>query len=179
MATDSGGAGKFRGGLGYAKEYRALVACHTLVSADRVRLGCYGVNGGRASQSFSVYVDPEGQNNKLGGLEDNVPISKGELIRVTTTGGGGWGNPLDRDAEAVRMDVWQKKVSDEAAYQEYGVVFSNFDYDEPILDKSATRARRELLRTNQNTDTVIIDRGPGMEELTPANPETFKAKRYS
>ena len=46
--TDSGGAGKRRGGLGYEKHYRALVDCRTIVTADRVRLGCYGVNGGKA-----------------------------------------------------------------------------------------------------------------------------------
>ena len=48
LRTDSGGAGKRRGGLGYEKHYRALVDCRTIVTADRVRLGCYGVNGGKA-----------------------------------------------------------------------------------------------------------------------------------
>ena len=42
LRTDSGGAGKRRGGLGYEKHYRALVDCRTIVTADRVRLGCYG-----------------------------------------------------------------------------------------------------------------------------------------
>ena len=51
LRTDSGGAGKRRGGLGYEKHYRALVDCRTIVTADRVRLGCYGVNGGKAGQA--------------------------------------------------------------------------------------------------------------------------------
>ena len=56
-ATDSGGAGQRRGGLGYEKHYRALVDCRTIVTADRVRLGCYGVNGGKAGKPFCVTVD--------------------------------------------------------------------------------------------------------------------------
>ena len=51
LRTDSGGAGKRRGGLGYEKHYRALVDCRTIVTADRVRLGCYGLNGGKAGQA--------------------------------------------------------------------------------------------------------------------------------
>src|SRR6266699_3615724 len=60
LATDSGGAGKRRGGLGYDKIYRALVDCHVLVTADRVRLGCYGLAGGKAGEPFGVTVDTEG-----------------------------------------------------------------------------------------------------------------------
>ena len=60
LRTDSGGAGQRRGGLGYEKHYRALVDCRTIVTADRVRLGCYGVNGGKAGQPFCVTVDIDG-----------------------------------------------------------------------------------------------------------------------
>ena len=60
LRTDSGGAGKRRGGLGYEKHYRALVDCRTIVTADRVRLGCYGLNGGKAGQPFCVTVDVGG-----------------------------------------------------------------------------------------------------------------------
>ncbi len=56
LATDSGGAGQRRGGLGYDKHYRALVDCRTIVTADRVRLGCYGVNGGKAGAPFCVTI---------------------------------------------------------------------------------------------------------------------------
>ena len=60
LSTDSGGAGKRRGGLGYDKHYRVLVDCHTIVTADRVRLGCYGVAGGKAGEPFCVTVDLHG-----------------------------------------------------------------------------------------------------------------------
>lgn len=178
LSTDSGGAGEFRGGLGYEKEYRSLTDCFTLVSADRVRLGCYGVNGGHAGEPFGVTVDAEGAARKLGGLEDEIPIAKGGLMRVTTTGGGGWGNPLDRQAEAVRMDVWQAKVSAKSAFEDYGVVFKEFDDDEPIIDPEATETRRAEMRAGQSGERVIIDRGPGIDHVTPANPGGDKPKRY-
>jgi N-methylhydantoinase B len=97
LRTDSGGPGKRRGGLGYEKIYRPLVDCHTIVTADRVRLGCYGVNGGKAGQPFCVTVDWGGRTERaLGGLVDGEPVKAGQLVRVATTGGGGWGDPLER-----------------------------------------------------------------------------------
>ena len=77
LRTDSGGAGKRRGGLGYEKHYRALVDCRTIVTADRVRLGCYGVNGGKAGQPFCVTVDALGAGTDLGGLVDGEPVLAG------------------------------------------------------------------------------------------------------
>lgn len=113
--TDSSGAGTYRGGLDYEKEYRVLVDCSTSVTADRGRQGCYGVNGGKAGQPFGVYIDAEGKNEKLGGLVDNLPIKAGELMRVCTTVGGGWGDPLDRNIAIVLHDVVQGKVSMQVA----------------------------------------------------------------
>ena len=111
LRTDSGGAGRRRGGLGYEKHYRALVDCRTIVTADRVRLGCYGVNGGKAGQPFCVTVDVEGSPRDLGGLVDGEPVLKGQVVRVVTTGGGGWGDPLEREGELVLRDVIDGKVS--------------------------------------------------------------------
>ena len=111
LRTDSGGAGKRRGGLGYEKHYRALVDCRTIVTADRVRLGCYGLNGGKAGQPFCVTVDSEGTPRDLGGLVDGEPVLAGQIVRVVTTGGGGWGDPLEREPELVQRDVIDGKVS--------------------------------------------------------------------
>ncbi len=178
LSTDSGGAGQYRGGLGYEKDYRALVDCYTLVSADRVRLGCYGVNGGSAGKPFSVAVDLEGRNEMLGGLEDDVTLRQGEVVRVRTTGGGGWGDPLERDPEHVRMDVWQAKVSVAAAHAEYGVVVVGETGAEPALDVAATAVLREKMRVERGERPSGIDRGPGLEDLTPAH-ESTKASRFA
>ena len=102
LRTDSGGAGKRRGGLGYEKHYRALVDCRTIVTADRVRLGCYGVNGGEAGRAVLRHRSTStGTPRDLGGLVDGEPVLAGQIVRVVTTGGGGWGDPLEREPELV------------------------------------------------------------------------------
>jgi N-methylhydantoinase B len=166
LRTDSGGAGKRRGGLGYEKCYRALVDCRTIVTADRVRLGCYGVNGGKAGLPFCVTVDVEGAPRDLGGLVDGEPVLAGQIVRVFTTGGGGWGDPLEREPELVLRDVTEGKVSLAAARNDYGVVLIP-DADGPgfTVDAHETAASRERLRAQRGGEWPIIDRGDGFERM--------------
>jgi N-methylhydantoinase B len=164
LATDSGGAGKRRGGLGYEKHYRVLVDCHTIVTADRVRLGCYGLNGGKAGRPFCVTVDLHGRAKDLGGLVDGEPLVAGQVVRVVTTGGGGWGDPLEREPELVHLDVLQGKVSPEAARADYGVALERHG-DEWIVDAAATARLRAELRAARPAPLPMIDRGPGYEKM--------------
>ena len=168
LRTDSGGAGKRRGGLGYDKQYRALVDCHTIVTADRVRLGCYGVHGGKAGAPFSVTVDNGGTPRELGGLVDGEPVRAGQIVRVVTTGGGGWGDPLDREAEMVLRDVIDGKVSAEAARDDYGVVVKSVD-DRWQVDEAATaKQRATMLAARKGAERPMIDRGEGYAALAKA-----------
>jgi N-methylhydantoinase B len=164
LRTDSGGAGYRRGGLGYEKHYRALVDCHTIVTADRVRLGCYGHNGGKAGQPFCVTVDAEGKKKTLGGLVDGEPVKAGQIVKVVTTGGGGWGDPLTRETELVLTDVIQGKVSPEAARRDYGVVLRR-KRGALTVDDKATAALRAKLKRARPKKLAMIDRGPGYEML--------------
>lgn len=160
LRTDSGGAGQRRGGLGYDKHYRALVDCHTIVTADRVKLGCYGVNGGLAGLPFVVTVDPGGPNErKLGGLVDGEPVRRGEIVRVQTTGGGGWGDPLEREPAFVLRDVLQGKVSQAAARDDYGVVIDTKSDGELHILAEKTAAARAKLRADRKGQRPMIDRG--------------------
>jgi N-methylhydantoinase B len=180
LSRDSGGAGKRRGGLGYEKHYRVLVDCRTIVTADRVRLGCYGVNGGHAGKPFCVTVDLYGRAQDLGGLVDGEPLTAGQVLRVVTTGGGGWGDPLEREPELVQLDVAEGKVSREAAHENYGVVLSPGAFDgEYEIDRPAT----EQLRAARKGPRPMIDRGPGYEAMvraasasSPAAPERAGSK---
>jgi N-methylhydantoinase B len=166
LRIDSGGAGLRRGGQGYEKHYRALVDCRTIVTADRVRLGCYGLNGGKAGQPFCVTVDAEGEGYDLGGLVDGEPVLKGQIVRVVTTGGGGWGDPLQRELELVLRDVVEGRVSRASAEADYGVVFMNVGTaDQPVIDEAATTQRRAELAKAQNTSLPMIDRGEGYEKM--------------
>jgi N-methylhydantoinase B len=164
LRTDSGGAGECRGGLGYDKHYRALTDCRTIVTADRVRLGCYGLNGGKAGEPFQVTVDIEGKPRALGGLVDGEQVKAGEIVRVCTTGGGGWGDPLARAPELVLQDVIDSKVSEQAARDDYGVVVhaSGLSF---TPDAEATQMLRAELRANRRTPLPMVNRGPGYEAL--------------
>ncbi len=166
LRTDSGGAGKRRGGLGYDKHYRALVDCRTIVTADRVRLGCYGLNGGQAGTPFCVTIDTQGSPHDLGGLVDGEPLLAGQIVRVVTTGGGGWGDPLEREPEWVQRDVIEGKVSLAAAHDDYGVVLREADGKNPlVVDEAATTALREKRKAARKTTPAMIDRGAGFEKM--------------
>jgi N-methylhydantoinase B len=166
LRTDSGGAGKRRGGLGYEKHYRALVDCRTIVTADRVRLGCYGLNGGEAGQPFCVTVDAEGSPRDLGGLVDGEPLLAGQIVRVVTTGGGGWGDPLEREPELVQRDVIEGKVSLDAARDAYGVVLNvHQGTEQSTIDTAATDALRQKLKATRQGERPMIDRGPGFDKM--------------
>lgn len=156
LRTDSGGAGKRRGGQGYEKHYRALVDCHTIVTADRVKLGCYGVAGGKAGKPFLVTLDPAGQAKKLGGLVDGEFVAAGTVVKIETTGGGGWGDPLEREVESVLQDVREGRVSLAAAYEDYGVVFTG---DAKAIDRVASKSRRAALSAARAEPLPVIDRG--------------------
>ncbi len=178
LARDSGGPGLHRGGLGYDKHIRMLADAHFMSIADRSILSCWGVNGGRAGRPFRVTIDPGGPNEReVSALADDEPVVAGEVIRIRTTGGGGWGDPLERDPSAVACDVWWDKVSVSAARDDYGVVFvdagSPPDADDPtpaaaapVVDQDATRRRRERLR-DQRGEPAFFDRGPGFARLHP------------
>jgi N-methylhydantoinase B len=170
LATDSGGAGTRRGGLGYLKEFRALCDSAFLCVADRAILSCWGLRGGKAGAPLRVTVDPGGPNERvLPGLVDDEPIPAGTLVRVETTGGGGWGDPLEREPELVALDTLEGKISARAAREEYGVVLAGSEGSSPAagaprVDAAATRALRERLRAARGR-LPFFDRGPGYRTL--------------
>lgn len=144
LATDSGGPGKRRGGLGYDKHIRLLRDAAFVSTADRSRIGCYGVAGGMAGLPYEASVD----GKALPGMNDDVPLPAGTLLRLRTTGGGGWGDPFEREPELVLQDVLRGLVSIESAERDYGVV---------ITEGGIAELRRpERARP-------FIDRGPGYD----------------
>ncbi|HEX6338784.1 MAG TPA: hydantoinase B/oxoprolinase family protein [Jiangellaceae bacterium] len=166
LAVDSGGPGRYRGGLGYEKHIRMLRAAHFMSIADRSILSCWGVAGGRAGRPFSVTVDPGGPHEReVDALADAEPVAAGEVIRIRTTGGGGWGDPLDRPVDEVLRDLRWGKVSVAGARADYGVVVTG-DADDPVLDGPATAALRDELRSARTGGEPFFDRGPGYARLS-------------
>src|SRR5207237_2161779 len=136
---------------GYHRRYRHLVVWRTIVTADRVRLGGDGADRGRTGKPFSVPVDIEGTPRDLGGLVDGEPVLKGQIVRVVTTGGGGWGDPLEREPALVLADVVEGRVSAARARDDYGVVLVDAgDTDGLAVDEPGTaqlRAASKAKRT--------------------------------
>nr|WP_236254238.1 hydantoinase B/oxoprolinase family protein [Rhodococcus sp. NKCM2511] len=164
LAKDSGGAGRYRGGLGYEKHIRMLKDAHFMSIADRSILACWGVKGGKAGGSFSVTLNPGQPNEReFDALTDAEPILAGDTIRIRTTGGGGWGDPLERPIESVEQDVLWGKVSREFAATDYGVVIAD---GTATADVEASEKLRAEMRNARGLDEPFFDRGPGYERLS-------------
>ncbi|CAB5048588.1 unannotated protein [freshwater metagenome] len=166
LARDSGGAGRYRGGLGYEKEIRMLKDANFMSIADRSILSCWGVNGGMAGQSFSVVIEPGTiHEREVDALSDAVPVKAGEVIRIRTTGGGGWGDPLTRPYDEVERDLRWGKVTFEGALRDYGVVALG-DKDNPVIDLSGSDKERKIRHASRSGDEPFFDRGAGYHSLS-------------
>ena len=162
LATDSGGAGKYRGGLGYEKEIRTLVDGYYLTVTERTAFACTGIKGGKWGAPSSSIKNPGApEEEAVYFSRDAIPVKAGDIIRLTTPGGGGWGDPLERDIDAVRMDVVRKLVSPERAERDYGVVL---DPGTHAVNQSATAQLRNRL-AEERGPVKLIDRGPYAETL--------------
>ena len=140
LMTNSAGPGKHRGGLGTELVFEAL-APNTRVTArnrDRTVFSGWGIAGGKAG-GLSRFIRNPGRDNAFDLRNtDIVTIDPGDIIHVTCGGAGGWGDPLQRDPEAVLRDVLRGWVSCDHAQQEYGVIISDRK-----LDEEATEACRK------------------------------------
>ena len=146
LRTDSGGAGKYRGGLGIDMRVRNLVEGKWNFELVR-RNQCppWGLWGGKPGE-YGMYLlrEPgEGEFRTMGGAHHPVPL-KSEVI-VRTGGGGGWGDALERDPAAVRVDVIEEMISARSAREDYGVVLR----DDLTLDRTATEQARNALRSGR------------------------------
>jgi N-methylhydantoinase B len=164
LAMDSGGPGKRRGGLGYEKDIRLLQDAYFISTADRSILSCYGLKGGKAGLSYRAIVNPDTpEERRLPGLVDDLPLRRGDLLRLITTGGGGWGDPLERETEMVLLDVIQGKVSEQSARESYGVVLLGKGDDLRVDVHETERLRRDMASIRGEVD--LIDRGPGYARM--------------
>jgi N-methylhydantoinase B len=97
-------------------------------------------------------------------------VLKGQLVRVATTGGGGWGDPLEREPELVQCDVDEGKVSLAAARDVYGVVLVEAPPDCYQIDAPATAQLRDALRNRRHGQPLpMIDRGAGYQAMLRAD----------
>jgi N-methylhydantoinase B len=124
LRQDSGGAGKYRGGLGVSQEVRLLSAGSVLSAMERALCPPWGLHGGKAALAnrFTV-VRKQGAAERMstGKTPGIVALEEGDGFLIEVGGGGGFWNPLERDQDKVLADVRSGYVSIEAAQIEYGV----------------------------------------------------------
>ncbi len=145
LAPDSGGAGRWRGGLATLLEFQVF-SPNTRITArnrDRTRFRPWGILGGQAGKPSNFILNPGRPNERILGNTDILSADPGDIIRIFSPGGGGRGSPYDREPERVLTDVVRGYVSVAAAAAEYGVVV----IDE-VVDEPATERLRAEMRTN-------------------------------
>lgn len=143
LRRDSAGPGKFRGGLGVDLQLHNFVdGKWNFERANRRGCPAWGLWGGKAGESGGYYLRGPGESEYRAMHGSHRPVEKNSDVIVRTGGGGGWGDPLERDPERVRGDVLEELVSREAARRDYGVALR----DDLSLDEAATRALRQSLK---------------------------------
>ena len=143
MRADSCGAGKYRGGLGLDVRVRNLVEGRwNFEHTKRQNCPPWGLWNGKAGEfgGYLMRLPGEQDFTPMRGAHVAVPIGSEAIVR--TGGGGGWGDPLERDPRAVQHDVAEEFISAEAALRDYGVVLTA----SRELDLEATQAQRKLMK---------------------------------
>jgi N-methylhydantoinase B len=122
LRQDSGGAGKFRGGLGFRKSYRILAPCELQTNLDRTRFPPWGVQGGKKG-SPGRFTVMDGRSGAVRSIEKEkgLRLAAGDLVCVETGGGGGYGPPAERALELIQRDLYAGYISAEAAMRDYDV----------------------------------------------------------
>jgi N-methylhydantoinase B len=140
MVPDTGGVGKYRGGLSLRRTWRLLAPEAILqVRADRHTHRPYGLKGGGEGAASRNILDPGLASEKELRAKLTMTLKKGQVFRHQLPGAGGWGDPFERDLDAVARDLQLGKISQEAAMRDYGVVLRG---EPAVIDKEASVSQR-------------------------------------
>ena len=157
---DSGGAGLHRGGNGLQVAYRFLADGKIAIHDDRWLTYPWGVRGGEPGmRSTKRLVRADGSEQWLPAKCEDIEVKEGDLLYFNTWGGGGWGDPYDRDPQLVAADVGRDLVSREGA-KRYGVVIN----EDGSVNEAETSALREKLRKARG-EFPLFNKGPDLDVI--------------
>ena len=145
LRPDSGGAGKWRGGVGVVKQWKALTDLKLIGTIEQTKAPAWGVDRGQSGKTNKMTISVGLPHERPMGKVSGWVLPAGERLLFEMGGGGGWGDPLDRDPSRVLSDVIGGYVSIESAERDYGVVIRKND-DACGVDEKATRGLREKRR---------------------------------
>lgn len=139
MIADSGGAGEWRGGLGFVREYRILAdEVRFSMRTDKHAIEPFGSANGLPGRKGACVVNPESKDERrLPSRFGDYRLRRHDIVRLERPGGGGLGNPLRRPLDKVLEDVRQGYVSNERARSDYAVAV-RWGGGEPELDGAET-----------------------------------------
>lgn len=154
FVCDSGGPGRFRGGLSGIMTIRSVNHdCYMGGANDRAEIAPYGIFGGMPGlHGSNLIFHHDGQCsdiNRAGGIIAHA----GETIMFRAPGGGGYGDPLERDLDYLQHDLDNEYVSLEAAVRDYGAILRA----DGVIDRKASAARRQELQKEWRRDEIFID----------------------
>ena len=158
---DSGGAGLHRGGNGIIMSYRFLEPGLIAIHDDRWFTYPWGVNGGApGARARKILEKADGSQVIVGNKREDISVEAGDMLHFITWGGGGWGDPLERDPAIVAKEIVQGLVTSAGA-RNYGVVADA----EGVLDLPATLALRTSMSAARPAVMPLFNYGPSLEEL--------------
>ncbi len=158
--ADSGGPGLHRGGNGLSMGYQFLETGEISIHDDRWLTHPWGVNGGLPGQrSDKLMVRADGSEEWMRPKCDRIKVEPGDTLYFNTWGGGGWGDPLKRDAAKVALDAKRGIVTADGA-RRYGVILTG---DLKVDETATTELRRKM--ASERGDVSLFDFGGTVEEL--------------
>ena len=163
---DAMGAGKYRGGAPFRRDYRMREREGVLqVRNDRCVFQPYGLYGGKPGHCARNMYNPDGNDEEVLPGKFTRTFRAGDVFRYEMAGAGGWGDPLERDAARVLYDVRNEYVSIETARDEYGVVIDTRNWR---VDEAGTaRLRAQLRQRRSRSEECLIDRGSLPSGIVP------------
>lgn len=143
LMPDSGGAGRWRGGLATAMDFKVFSPDSRITARNRDRsfFRPWGTLGGQAAGLSDMVVNPDTTHERPLGNTDIAVLQPGDVLHIHSAGGGGRGNPLDREAWRVAQDVARGYVGVDSARDAYGVVLTG-----GVVDDAATENLRAQMR---------------------------------
>ncbi|WCK80085.1 hydantoinase B/oxoprolinase family protein [Agrobacterium fabrum] len=145
LVSDSLAPGEFTGGAAVAIEMESLAeeAMVTVRSMNRFRFSPWGVRGGHHGRTGKTILNPDTTTERSVGIISQLTLKRGDVLRITSPSGGGFGSPYDRSPEKVHEDYRRGLISSQAAWDQYGVAIDN----DGELDASETVRRRSDLHS--------------------------------